>query len=172
MKVVLDLPTGFDKTLKDGFWPTTRVAPSFEDEFTETCNVWEGYDEDLHFVGQARDCPAASFRVNRDLYEGYFVAIRPSEDDDEHPIWIARALSNSNSNLEFHGCVLIWYFWPVSRNKNVQKFYTDWDSGNSLQWKVDPTNEVEWESTNSILIAWKSGTRKDTSHCVMSIPLW
>ena len=83
--VALDAPTRFDKTLKDGFWPTTRVAPSFEDEFTETSNVREEYDEDEHFVGQARDRPAESFRVNRDLYEGYFVAVRPSEDDTEHP---------------------------------------------------------------------------------------
>ena len=37
--VALDAPIEFDETLKDGFWPTTRVAPSFEDEFTETGNV-------------------------------------------------------------------------------------------------------------------------------------
>ena len=53
----------------------------------------------------------------------------------------------------------------------MQKFYTGWDSGNGLQWKVDSTIEAVWESTNSILTAWKLGTRKDTSHCVMtSIP--
>ena len=46
MKVALDLPIGFDKTLIDRFWPTTRVAPSFEDEFTKTSNVREEYDED------------------------------------------------------------------------------------------------------------------------------
>ena len=111
--VALDAPTGFDETLKDGFWPTTRVAPSFEDEFTETGNVQEEYNADEHFVGQARDRPAESFRVHRDLYEGYFVAVRPSEDDTEHPFWIARALSNPNSNPEYPGCILIWYFQPV-----------------------------------------------------------
>ena len=55
MKVALDSPPTFEETLKDGFWPTTRVAPSFEDEFTEIGNVREEYDEDEHFVGQARD---------------------------------------------------------------------------------------------------------------------
>ena len=53
----------------------------------------------------------------------------------------------------------------------MQKFYTGWDSGSGLQWKVDPANEEVWESTNSIFTAWKSGIKKDTLHCVMSIPL-
>ena len=132
MKVALDLPTGFDKTLKDGFWPTIRVAPSFEDEFIETGNVREEYDEDQYFIGQTCDCSAESFCVNRDLYEGYFVAVRPSKDDAEHLVWIARALSNLDSNLEYPGCVLIWYFWPISCNKNVQKFYIGWESANGL----------------------------------------
>ena len=55
---------------------------------------------------------------------------------------------------------------------NVQKFYIGWDSGNGFRWKVDSTIEAVWESTNSILTAWKSGSRKDTSHYVMSIPPW
>ena len=100
------------------------------------------------------------------------MAVRPSKDDAEHPFWIARALSNPNSNPEYHGCVLIQYFQPVSHNRNVQKFYTSWDSGNDLRWNVDPTNEEVWESTNFIFTAWKSGKRKDTLHCVMSIPPW
>ena len=146
------------------------MAPSFEDEFTETSNVREEYDEDEHFVGQAHDRLAKSFCINRDLYEGYFVAVRPSKDDAEHPFWIARALSNPNSNPEYLGCVLIRYFQLVSGNRNVQRFYISWDSGNGLRWKVDLANEEVWESTNSIFTAWKSGTKKDTLHCVMSIP--
>ena len=104
------------------------------------------------------------------MYEGYFLAVRPSEDDGEHLVWIARALSNPNSNPEYLRCVLIRYFWPVSHSTNVQKFYTGWDFGNGLRWKVDSTIEAVWESTNSILAAWKLGTRKDNSHYVMSIP--
>ena len=38
------------------------------------------------------------------------MAIRPSEEDKQRPIWIARALSNPNSNLEHPSCVLIQYF--------------------------------------------------------------
>ena len=64
----------------------SRVAPSFEDEFTETGDICEEFDEDDHFVGQARDRPVELFRVNRDLYEGYFVVIRPSNEDKQHPV--------------------------------------------------------------------------------------
>ena len=119
MKVVLDLPSKYNKALKDGFWPTTRVAPSFEDEFTKIGNVLEDYGKNEHFVSQARDLPGVLFHVNQDLYEGYFVVVRPSNDDTEHPLWIARVLSNPNSNMEHPGCVLIQYFWPIPHNKNV-----------------------------------------------------
>ena len=113
VKAALDLPSKFDETLKDGFWPTTRVAPSFEDEFMETSNLHEEYDEDEHFISQAHNRLAESVRVNWDLNEGYFVTVRPFEDDSKHPLWIARALSNPNLNPEHPGCVLIQCFRPV-----------------------------------------------------------
>ena len=70
-----------------------------EDEFTDTGDLREEFDEDDPFVGQAHDRPAPSFRVGRDVYEGYFVALRPCE-GDERPVWIAQALSKPNSDLE------------------------------------------------------------------------
>ena len=42
----------------------SNVAPSFEDEFIETSDIREKFDEDDHFVGQAQDRPTKSFRVN------------------------------------------------------------------------------------------------------------
>ena len=75
-------------------------------------NVREEYDEDKHFVNW----------VNMDLYEGYFVAVRPSENDIEHLVWIARALLNPISNPNEPSCIPIQYFRPISYNKNVQKF--------------------------------------------------
>ena len=113
MKAALDLPSKFDETLKDGFWPTIRIAPSFEDEFMETSILHEEYDEDKHFIGQAHNRFAKSVRVNRNLNEGYFVTVRPSEDDTKHPVWIARALSNPNLNSEHRGFVLIQCFQPL-----------------------------------------------------------
>ena len=98
------------------------------------------------------------------------MAVRPSEDDKQRPVWIARALSNPNSDPEHPGCMLIRYFRPASRTKAMQDFYTGWDSPTGLRWKVDPTIEEVWESTNSILTAWKSATKKDTTQCVLKIP--
>ena len=170
VRTTLDMPLEYNAVLKDGFWPMSRVGPSFEDQFMEAGDVREEYDENEHFVGQARDHPLESFRVNRNLYEGYFVAICPSEEDKQCPVWIARALSNPNSNPEHPGYVLMQYFRPTSRTRSVQEFYTSWDSTTGLRWKVESTLEETWESTNSILTAWKSTTRKDTTHCMLKIP--
>ena len=110
----------------------SRVSTLFKDEFTETSDVREEFDEDEHFVGQAQDHPVESFRVNQDLYEGYFMAVHPSNEDKQHHVWITRALSNPNSNREHLGCVLIQYFWPKSCTKSVQEFYTGWDFATGL----------------------------------------
>ena len=124
---MLDVPSEFNKTLKDGFWPMISVAPSFEDEFTERGNLRKEYNEDEYFLGQTQDCPAKSFWINWNLYKGYFVAIWPSKDDTKHLVWIARVLSNPNSNPEHPNCVLIQYFLPMSCNRNLQ---------NSLQAEI------------------------------------
>jgi hypothetical protein len=51
------------------------------DQFVEDSSICVEYDEDDHFIGQRRDRPTPSFSVLRDLFEGYFVAIRPVDGD-------------------------------------------------------------------------------------------
>ena len=51
--MALDMPLECSVVLRDGFWPMSRVGPSFEDQFTEAGDIREEYDEDEHFVGQA-----------------------------------------------------------------------------------------------------------------------
>ena len=60
-------------------------------------------------VGPLWNGPQPSFRMAQDVFEGYFVAIRPT-DGDSHPVWIERALSNPNSSPENPNCILIQYF--------------------------------------------------------------
>jgi hypothetical protein len=67
---------------------------ALEDQFVEDDSVRKEYDKDDHFVVWRRDCPPFSFRVSHDLYASYFVAIHPA-DGNNHPVWIARAKSNS-----------------------------------------------------------------------------
>jgi hypothetical protein len=62
-------------TLKDGFWPSSRVEVVEEDEVDEDGEVREEFGEDDAFVGQLRDRPMPTFRVARDVYEGYFVVV-------------------------------------------------------------------------------------------------
>ena len=58
MKAALDMLFEYDATLRDGFWPIPRVSTLFKDEFIETSDVLEEFDENEHFR------PAESFRVN------------------------------------------------------------------------------------------------------------
>ena len=89
------------------------MASLFEYQFIETSDICEEFDDNEHFVCQAQDCQVKSFRVNRDLYEGYFVAICPSKEDKKHLVWISRALSYPNSNQEHLGCLLIHYSYTM-----------------------------------------------------------
>ena len=75
-------------------------------------------------------------------------------------IWIAQAMSDPNSNLERTNTVQIQFFRPISRNRDVLKFYKDWDIDVNLQWTIKKGVAITWESTNSILTAWKSRSKK------------
>ena len=93
-----------------------------------------------------------SFLVGRDLYVDYFVALRPCNRHDR-PFWIARAMSNPNSNPEKPNTMQIQFFRHVSQNRDVLKFYKDWDIDINLRWTIEKGVAITWESTNSILIA-------------------
>ena len=71
-------------SLQNGLWPSIRIVHAVEDEFTEEDDVRKEYGEDDHFVGHRCDHPPPSFQIGRDLYVGYFVALRP-QDKDNHP---------------------------------------------------------------------------------------
>jgi hypothetical protein len=162
----MDLPT----TLQDGFWLATRVEHIVEDHFMEGGVLREEFDEDAAFVGHVRDRPAPSFRVARDVYAGYFVALRPC-DGDERPIWIARALMDPNSDREHPNSIRIQYYRPTSRASLVQRSYTGWDSPAGLRWRIDDDLDEVWESTSSLLTAWKSRSLKESVHSTSKVPL-
>jgi hypothetical protein len=81
VKDALVLPIQSIPLLRDGFWPISQIASSVEDQFMEDGSVRKEYNEDDHFIGQRWDHPIPSFRVSHDLYDGYFVAVRPADGD-------------------------------------------------------------------------------------------
>ena len=145
--------------LQHGFWPSTQLEHAVEDEYTEEGRAREEYGEDDHFVGHRRDCPPPSFRVGRDLYAGYFVALRPC-DEDIRPFWLGRAMSDPNSNPDMPNTVLIQFFRPISRDRDVLKYYKDWDTDKHLRWTIEKGVDISWQSTDAILTAWKSRIRQ------------
>ena len=95
--------------------------------------------------------------------------MRPCE-DDERPVWIARALSDPNCDLERPNSINIQYYRPTSRDASIQRCYTSWDSIGGLQWKIDDEQLPQWESTESLLTAWKLRVRQDSMRHTMKIP--
>jgi hypothetical protein len=51
----------------------------------------------------------------------------------------------------------------------MQETYRGWDSAAGLHWKVEDSNGLQWEHTDSIMIAWKSRVRRDTTECTIKI---
>jgi hypothetical protein len=81
------------ETLCGGFWPSSRFSLDLEDELMDDGTVREEYTEDAPFVGRRRNRPAPSFRVGRDVYVGYFIAVY-STVGDLRPFWVARVVTN------------------------------------------------------------------------------
>ena len=169
MKIALEEPLPNPTILKDGFWLTTRVQATQEDQLDKDGEDLEEFGEDDAYVGPLRNYPRSSFRVARDVFEGYFVAIRLA-DGDSHPVWIRRALSNPNSSPKNPNCILIQYFRPTSRNLDVQDFYIGWDNERGLHWRVDEIEPPIWQHTDALMTVWKSRIQKDTVECMIKIP--
>lgn len=138
------------------------------DQFGDDSNEHEEFAEDEGYVGPLSGCPAPSFRVGCDIYNGYFVAIQLANDDNR-PVWIARVLFDPNSNLEKPNCVLIQYFCPTSRSWEVQDNYIGWDNDRGLCWRVNETELPLWEHMNALMTTWSSIIRNNIIHCLIKI---
>ena len=76
MRTALDEPLVVRQTLRDGFWPASRVTEEPEDTRRQDGTLREEFAEDPPFVGRRRDRPRPSFRIARDVFAGYFVVVR------------------------------------------------------------------------------------------------
>ena len=57
MKIALEEPLPNPTILKDGFWPTTRVQATQEDQLNEDGEDLEEFGEDDAYVGPLRNRP-------------------------------------------------------------------------------------------------------------------
>lgn len=69
-------------------------------------------------------------------------------------------MSDPNSNPNMPNTVLIQFFRPISRDRDVLKYYKDWDTDKHLRWTIEKGVDISWQSTNAILTAWKSRIRQ------------
>ena len=69
-------------------------------------------------------------------------------------------MSDPNSNPERPNTVQIQFFRLVSRDKDVMKFYKNWDTDVNLRWTIEKGVAITWESTDSVHTAWKSRSRR------------
>jgi hypothetical protein len=115
------------ETLRGGFWPSSKFGLNVEDEFMDDGTVHEEYAEDASFVGRRRDRPAPSFHVGRDVYPGYFIAVR-SADGDLRPFWVARAVTNPSPDPGHRNQIQIQYWMPNSFQHVHADTYVGWNS--------------------------------------------
>jgi hypothetical protein len=153
------------ETLRGGFWPSSRFGLDVEDEFMDGGTV----REDAPFVGRRSDRLAQSFRVGRDVYVGYFIAVR-SADGDLHPIWVARAVTNPSPDPGHRNQIQIQYWMPNSFQHVHADTYVGWDSKEGNVWCEDKGFLPSWSQTDCIMTAWKSRVRCGTADPKMRIP--
>jgi hypothetical protein len=53
----MDAAISVPQTLQNGFWPSSRFAPTVEDKYMDDGIVREEYAEDAPFVGRRHDRP-------------------------------------------------------------------------------------------------------------------
>jgi hypothetical protein len=143
------------ETLRGGFWPSSKFGLDVEDEFMDDSTVREEYAEDAPFVGRRRDRPAPSFRVGRDVYAGYFIAVRFA-DGDLRPFWVARAVTNPSPDLGHRNQIQIQYWMPNSFQHVHADTYIGWDSKEGNVWCEDKGFLPSWSQTDCIMTTWKS----------------
>jgi hypothetical protein len=169
VRSALNAPFVVRETLQDGFWPNSRIDEEVEDQYLDDGQMREEFAEDAPFVGRRRDRPAPSFRVGRDVYAGYLVAVRPA-DGDLRPFWLARALTNPSPDPGHVNSIQLQYWTPTSFQHTNEDTYVGWDTKQGNTWCEDIDISPSWTHTDCIMTAWKARTREGSSNPKIKIP--
>ena len=127
VRTALDADLEPSARLHDGFWPASRIIHDEVDRRRRDGTLQEKDAEDAPFVGRRRDRPRASFRVNRDTFAGYFLVVRPANDDPK-PFWLTRAITNPSPDPGHVHMIQIQYWTPASERHINMGTYDGWDT--------------------------------------------
>jgi len=106
--------------LKYGFWPQTRQLGDFMTDFLQDGSTHDEYKEEEPYIGILEGKLPRAYNVATDVHEGFYLFVRPSLDCSES-VWLGRAIENPQVD---HYCeVLIHWYTPCGRSKNVQQLY-------------------------------------------------
>ena len=102
-------------------------------------DIARGIPPPCTLVGRRHDHPRESFRVGRDVHAGYFLAIRPLDEESEQPVWIAKAITASHCDPKHPNSIQIQY-WTLAATQFVDAItYEGWDSSSGNNWRKDST---------------------------------
>ena len=158
------------RTLQNGFWLSSRFAPTVEDKYIDDDTVRKEYAKDALFVGHRHDHPPPSFRVGRDIYVGYFLAVQ-STNGNLRPFWVACIVSNPSPDPDHRDQIQIQYWRPNSFQHVDANTYVGWDSREGNVWCEDKSFLPSWSHTDCVMTAWKSRVRSRTIDPKMKIPI-
>jgi hypothetical protein len=134
------------------------VQTSVNDTMTVDGIVREEFAKDEPFIGPVGEQPRPSFRVARDVYEGYMLLVRPG-DEEIHvkPMWVALALLDPmlSSSSERFQYIRVQYFMATSKTRAMLETYASWDTKRNMKWKATSNEPPCWIHTSCILTAWK-----------------
>ena len=88
-----------------------------------------------------------------------------------HPFWIARALTDPNSDVSHPNCIWMQYWTPASSYYVDADTYEGWDSTRGNIWREDRSFDSIWAHMDCIMDAWQSSIRKGTTNPQMQIPM-
>ena len=169
MRIALDEPLPSEDRLRNGFWPMTRIALSEVDQFQVDGTLREEFARDAPHVGRRCDHPGESFCVDRDVYAGYLLAIRPPDEESEQPVWIARAITAPHSDPEHPNSIQIQYWTPAATQSVDAITYKGWDFSSGNSWRENSRYDLIWIHTDCIMGAWHSRIREGSSNPRMRI---
>jgi hypothetical protein len=144
-------------SLVNGFWLAIRIQGQDNVLLSNDGTLREEFLEDESFIGAVGEQPCPSFRVARDVYEGYMLLIRPGDETNPKPIWVVLDVSDPvlMSTSEHFQKIKVQYFTSTSKSRIVQESYIGWDTKQTMKWKAASNELPCWIHTSCILTAWK-----------------